>query len=137
MILFTSDADKSGKKALVTATSYLAISIFTAFFGAVYEIFSHGIYSYFMIYAFAFPLVLGTLPFLIFGLKPCSKYPIRSVRCCYHATIATATIGSIIKGVLDIYGTSSNLLWVYVYASAIMFAASIVLYLVQIFRKKQ
>lgn len=40
----------------------LAATLFFAFFGAVYEAFGHGVYSYFMIYAFAFPLLMGVLP---------------------------------------------------------------------------
>ena len=44
-------------------------AVFLAFFGAVYETFSHEVYSYYMIYAFAIPLVLGTLPLLALALR--------------------------------------------------------------------
>jgi hypothetical protein len=40
----------------------LAATLFFAFFGAVYEAFGHGVYSYFMIYAFAFPPADGRSP---------------------------------------------------------------------------
>ena len=115
---------------------YLIISIFTAFFGAVYEVFSHGIYSYYMIYAFAFPLVFGVLPFLLITLIPRCAIPSYASRSCLHAAVATATVGSIIQGVLDIYGTDSMLVIIYAYASALLFTASMVLYFVQIFTKK-
>ena len=44
-----------------------------ALFGAIYELFSHDVYSYYMIYAFAIPLLMGVLPYeamLVFN-----KYP--------------------------------------------------------------
>ena len=52
---------------------YLGISAFVFIFSQVYEHFSHGVYSGFMIYAFLIPFV-----------------------------------GSIYKGVLEKYGTSTN-----------------------------
>jgi hypothetical protein len=45
--LFTSDTKNHAKVALI----YLILSIFLALFGAVYEHFSFGVYSYFMLYA--------------------------------------------------------------------------------------
>lgn len=115
MILSTSVTNRTHLK---TAFTYLIISIFVALFGGIYEIFSHGVYSNFMIYAFAFPLVGGCLPFFILGMwkfinigKPsiCLKVPNAITRNLYHSGIATLTIGSIIRGVLDIYGTTSYL----------------------------
>ena len=37
----------------------LIATVGCALFGAVYERFSHGVYSYWMLYTFAFPLALG------------------------------------------------------------------------------
>ena len=48
----------------------LGWTAFLAFFGAVYEHFGHGVYSPFMIYAFALPLSLGALPWCALALKP-------------------------------------------------------------------
>ena len=49
---------------LRTAFIYMIISIILMIAGAIYEHFSFGVYSYFMIYAFAIPLAGGALPFL-------------------------------------------------------------------------
>lgn len=95
---------------------YLLVSIFVALFGGIYEIFSHGVYSGYMIYAFAFPLVGGVLPFLALCLSRRFPYPTAAVRNLYHAGIATLTTGSIVRGILEIYGTTntlSNLYWVF------------------------
>ena len=43
----------------------LAVTVFVAFAGAVYEHFGRGVYSYYMIYAFAFPLLMGVVPYSV------------------------------------------------------------------------
>ena len=115
----TSDTDTSrsmAKKALI----YLLISIFCALFGAIYELFSHDVYSFYMIYAFAFPLMGGTLPYLLRCL--CRKHLIfqGGISVFWHAAVATLTIGGIIQGVLEIYGTTNQFTIVYWYAAAIL-----------------
>ena len=110
--MFTSDINNKNK-AFKTAFVYLLISLFCAFFGAVYEIFSHGVYSYFMIYAFGFTLAGGTLPFSILALSKTKWYPNKLTYSFYHYGIATLTVGSIVRGVLDIYGTSNDLSNIY------------------------
>ena len=99
------------RKRLKAARNYLLVSLFCAFFGAVYELFSHGVYSYFMLYAFAFPLALGTLPEILRGLRGAEPSPISAQL--WGAGVAALTVGSIFRGILDIYGTSSPLSIVY------------------------
>ena len=122
--MYTSDTDIS-KRALKTAFIYLIISLFCALFGAVYEVFSHGVYSFYMIYAFAFPLVGGTFPFLVISLFR-KNYPDAIARNIYHSGIATLTVGSIIQGVLDIYGTTNRLTGLYWLVGIIMLISGIV-----------
>lgn len=95
-----------------TGFLYLFISIFFILFGAVYEYFSHDVYSWFMLYAFVFPLVGGALPFLGMAFY---RIPIpgRISSNLYHSGIATLTSGSVFEGVLEIYGTSNRLVLVY------------------------
>ena len=108
---------------LRTARNYLYVTLFTAFFGAVYEYFSFGVYSYFMIYAFAVPMVFGVLPFLLLAMKKRSVIlPLLSRRL-WHLGTAILTVGCIVKGVLDIYGTESSLLPVYWVAGILSLAA--------------
>lgn len=112
----TSDVNNLREEFFTLAFRYLAASIFCALFGAIYEAFSFGVYSYFMIYAFGWPLIFGTLLFL----ARCAKKPSGSVAGrdsllrrwglrLYHAGVATLTVGSIFRGILDIYGTTSNI----------------------------
>ena len=117
-----------------TSLIYLAISAGLAFAGAIYEIFSHGVYSYFMIYAFAITLIGGALPYMLsyIGSLTGRFAQLRALlgsagEGLYHAGIATLTVGSIMKGVLDIYGTTNRLTMVYPVIGAILIIAAVAL----------
>lgn len=107
--MYTSDIEVNSKKALKTAFLYLFIALFCVLFGAVYELYSHEVYSFYMIYAFVFPLIGGTLPFMILSLERTKKYPNAIARNLYHSGIATLTVGSVVRGVLEIYGTTNTM----------------------------
>lgn len=111
--MFTSETKRERTHFLKASFVYLIAAILCALFGALYEHYSHEVYSYYMIYAFAFPLGLGVLPFLIIysceKIKPLS----RLAENLYNAGIGTLTVGSIIQGVLIIYGTTNNLTYIY------------------------
>ncbi len=98
-------------------------TVFLALFGAIYEIFSHEVYSYFMLYAFAIPLAMGVLPYSILMLK--EKYPDRKFLNLWNTAIAIFSIGSIFAGVLAIYGTTNSLIIVYPIAGAVMVLLSL------------
>lgn len=117
-----------------TSLIYMAISAGLAFAGAVYELFSHGVYSYFMIYAFAITLIGGALPYMLsyIGSLTGRFTLLRSLLgsdhdVMYHAGIATLTAGSIMKGVLDIYGTTNRLTVAYPVVGAILIIAAVAL----------
>lgn len=113
---------------------FFIISIFLMVVGAVYEYFSHGVYSYYMIYAFAIPLVFGCGACKInMAIKP--KYQLSPWSfTMYCLTLATLTIWSIAKGALIIYGTDNELLMYYPIAAAVLLLASIIVYIVSINR---
>ncbi len=95
-----------------TAFKYLLVTILCALIGAVYELFSHEVYAYGMLYAFAFPLVGGMLPSLLLP-KRGGGLPSGSSRLLWHFGISSLTVGSFFSGALEIYGTSSRLTAVY------------------------
>ena len=101
---------------------------FAALFGAIYEHFSHEVYSYFMIYAFAVPLCMGALPYSIMLLKGHS--PGRAFLVLWDASIAAFTVGSVFKGVLDIYGTTNRLAAVYPITGAVLAVAALAAFLI-------
>lgn len=53
--------------AIKTGLQYFTAALFCALFGAVYELFSHSVFSYYMLYAFMIPLVGGALLFFLMG----------------------------------------------------------------------
>ncbi len=75
-----------------------------------------------MIYAFMIPICLGNIPYLgicYFGFR----LPSGIFTQVYAAGVMTLTTGSIIRGVLDIYGTTNSKLALYLYAGSVLCAA--------------
>ena len=96
---------------------YLGISAFVFIFSQVYEHFSHGVYSGFMIYAFLIPFVGLFVPSILnrFILKrEIPDMAKLSLKC------GTLTVGSIYKGVLEIYGTSTNFEIIYLIVGLVL-----------------
>lgn len=143
--MFTSDKNVLASR---LALRYLAAALFVAVFCAVYEHFSFGVYSWFMVYAFAFPLVGGTLPYLLCAVSDGRQMPgpaaadgLQEARLAvasdrtwlpgpaargfFHAGIATLTVGSIVAGVVEIYGTTNRLTAIYWLAGALLLAAGL------------
>lgn len=133
--MFTSATDLQRKRVFRMGYGYLMIALFCALFGAVYEYFSHEVYTYYMIYAFIFPLVCGTFMLFTLLLIDC-KLPDRLSLNIYNAGVATLTVGSILEGVLEIYGTSNPLLRMYGYVGAALTGLGALLYLTRCLLKK-
>lgn len=129
MTLYTSDIETKRRSALKTVITYVTITIFCALFGAIYELFSHEVYSYFMIYAFATPLIIGALPYLCLAISKKNIYPNSISRNLHHSGVATLTVGSILKGVLDIYGTTNHLCIYYFIIGILFIIVSFILFL--------
>ena len=110
--MFASPVKTAPNACLRIAFGYLLITILCAVFGAVYEVFSHGVYAYGMLYAFAFPLLGGVLPALLFA-KHQRKLPSGVSLQLWHFGISALTVGSLFSGALEIYGTASRLTAVY------------------------
>ncbi len=122
-----SDIDTGKCTLKKTGFVYIFITMFVALFGAVYERFSHEVFSYYMLYAFAFPLTGGVLPsFCLFcsHLKPPNRVSFNL----YHSGIAALTTGSICKGILEIYGTTNHLVTVYWIVGVLLILSGLICY---------
>ena len=93
-------------------------------FGAVYETFSHGVFSFYMLYAFSVPLVFGVTLYLI--LLFAKRYPGRVFLNLWNSAIAAFSAGSVFKGVLEIYGTTNSLVIVYPVCGCILAVSALV-----------
>ena len=103
----------------------IGFSIFILIFGIIYEMFSHGVISYYMIFAFLIPLI----DFLINTIFINSQIKVNKLsKNLFSMSICTFTFLSIIQGVLDIYGTTNNLIFVYLIVGLILLVTSIILF---------
>ena len=98
-------------------------TIFCILFTIIYQQFSHGVISYYMILSFLFPLIgLLETQFIINKNK--------NIKIISHnlfkSSIITFTLGSILKGVLDIYGTTNKLIITYLILGLILLIISII-----------
>lgn len=115
-----------------TIIKYIFFTIFILVFGQIYEHFSFGVISNYMIYAFLIPLILGLLiNTIIYFTK---IVPGKMGSCLYNNGIITLTVGSILRGVLDIYGTTNVYLKIYLYAGVLLIIAGIIFYIINIIK---
>ena len=115
---------------------HLGFTIFCVLFGAIYEIFSFGVFSFYMIYAFAIPAVLGlgvSVIMYFYGKKLPEATPTKL----WNYGVVTLTIGCIFKGVLEIYGTTNKLIIVYPLAAALLMGASVAAHLIAVRRAER
>ena len=111
-------------KAFLHCLGHIFAAAFLALFGAIYEHFSHEVYSYFMIYAFAIPLLLGAVPY---GILAGKNVTVSDTTCnLWNCAIATFSVGCLFKGALDIYGTTNRLIMVYPVVGTVLVVAAII-----------
>ena len=132
--MYTSDIDRAPAKrqrpihALKSAGRYLLASAVCMAVGVIYEYFSHDVWSVYMLFAFAVPLIAGALPaFALWLFKAPS--PNQYAEAAYACGIITLTAGCFLQGVLEIYGTTNPLIAVFPAAGAVLIAAGILTYL--------
>lgn len=91
--------------AKIIVKNYVLTTLFCIVFNYIYSLFSHGVSSPYMSYAFVFSLVLGVAGFTVFGQLNLDHQIAFNL---YNAGIATLTVGSILRGILDIAGANST-----------------------------
>ena len=130
MILSASGIERSGKEIEKLVFTYLIVTLVCAIFGAVYEFFSHGVYSYYMLYAFMIPFLGGTVYF--YGILYFrSKIPGCIARRFQHFGILTLTVGCMVCGILEIYGTTNRLVIFYFIVGGMFLVIGNFMYLLQ------
>ena len=112
----------------------IAGTVFLALFGAVYELFSHEVYSYFMIYAFSVPLMLGVMPYALLLIS--RKVPGRAALNLWNSGIAALSVGCVFRGVLEIYGTTNSFSVIYPVSGLLLLTAGLITGIVRLKRKQ-
>ena len=113
--------------------SYLLCAAGCGAFSFVYERFSHGVYSPFMVLLFLVPL-LGAVPALALTLLPAAPYPCPTARGAWRCAVATLGVGSCLAGVFAIYGTAAPLVNAYWAAAGVLLAVAALAYWAQLRR---
>lgn len=109
----------------------------TVFFSAVYECFSHQVYSRAMILAFLYPLLGGLLPATLLLLAKEKLQPGEWARSLWDTGIASLTLGSLFRGALEIYGTTSRLSTVYPVLGWTLLALGLISWTVDLGRREK
>ena len=108
---------------------FTIITIITFLFCIIYEHFSFGVISKFMVLAPIIPLTLGVLVYVKLLKVKKLGYTESSL---YSNGIYTLLIGSILQGVLEIYGTTNRLIWVYLIVGLFLIIMSMIKYIKKI-----
>lgn len=130
--MYTSDRERNrlrrhGKVLLWSAAGVAA-------FGAVYEHFSFGVWSYWMVYAFAPALLAGLW---LLELSDGRTLPGRLFTRLLELGVWTATLGALSAGIVEIYGTENRLLIAYPIAAGVLLSAAVVLWILDRSSKKR
>lgn len=117
--------DTSKHRNIKTTIIYVIITIICVVINYVYSFFGHGVSSDSMTYMFLYPLIGGVA---VFGL--CAMFNIKAksriAYNLYNSGIAALTVGSMLKGVFDIAGTSSGYLAIYTFGGGALCLIGIV-----------
>lgn len=107
MTLFLSENKKAFFRSMWI---YAGATVFTVIFGMVYEHFSLGVYSLSMQLAWLYPLLLGTGICAVFAFAPIIHLPGFLPFYIYNFGVAIWTIRSAFVGMIEIYGTTNDLM---------------------------
>ena len=118
--MFTLDINKQRRK-------YFYISVFCFIFSLIYEIFSHEVYSFYMIFAGFVPLIFGVGVFTLLKGNTVSKWSFNL----YNSFIACLTVGMYMLGVFEIIGITNSMINYYFYASIIFLILTIIFIIIK------
>ena len=110
---------------------YLVISLGLVGVNQIYALFGHGVRSASMTFMFLYPFLGGTLLFSLIehflpGAREARGYRLFSNL--HHSGIAALTLGSFLKGILDIAGTGSSFTIAFFAAGWIFAAAALTVF---------
>ncbi|HWQ71126.1 MAG TPA: hypothetical protein VN370_02285 [Desulfitobacteriaceae bacterium] len=113
-----------------TILVYLIISLLAVAIDNIYAVFGHGVSSAAMTWMFLYPLLGGTLFYLLIELLLpgiCQFTGYRVFYNVYNSGIAVLTTGSFLKGILDIAGTNSPYVVLFSVAGWLFIASGLIL----------
>ncbi len=143
--MYTSDTTiDDRRKNARTVTAFLSTTAFCGFFSSVYQSFSHGVSSPYMVYISLVPFIFGVLPYgVLYALK--LKAPQSLEKQLFNWGVISLVAGCAVKGIVDIsgyvvnsidlFGAEIHYMYLYLSASAVLMLSAVVLYIVRPFLK--
>lgn len=119
---------------------YIGITAFIALFGIVYEQFSHNVHTFYMWFAWIWPLIFGFIPYLLLYVLKIQRAPGLLTESFYNFGVAMLTVRSIFKGVIIIYNTTSDVMvLVYTILAIVSLLLGVSLYIIglSVFKKRE
>ncbi len=123
-----------------TVIVFLLFSAFAFAVNKVYSLFGHGVKSDAMTWMFLYPLILGGLFYLLIGFLLPGMICFTGYRLfynLYNSGIAVFTIGSLLKGIFEIAGTSSPYLKLFFMTGYVMIGAGVLIFVILILNYKR
>lgn len=135
--MFTSDDKKYRlvSQARKTMLVYLGAAGLCILFDKVYALYGHGVHSPSMTLMFLYPLLGGALPFLIlwlFAPTSADRRGFRTAYNLYNSGIALLTVRSMMIGVFEIAGTSSDAMIFFLLCAVVFLAAGAAAFIAQL-----
>lgn len=128
------------KHFIKTILTYFILSMFAIVVNKVYSIFGHGVSSPAMTWMFLYPLIGGTVFYLlicVFANKVINFSGYRLFFNIYNSGIATLTFGNFLKGIMDIAGADSIYLVFYYVVGGLFIAAGLILMSIMVINQKR
>ena len=117
---------------------YLSVAILCIVINKIYAAFGHGVSADAMTWMFLYPLMGGILFFPLSGIMipRISQFSgFRTFSNIYNSGVATLTVGSFLRGIMDIAGTSSRYVIIYYQIGWFLIGCSIILQTVHKYSK--
>ncbi|MCL2164665.1 MAG: hypothetical protein FWH55_09805 [Oscillospiraceae bacterium] len=119
-----------------TATAYFAVALLCILITNVYALYGHGIRSESMDFMFLYPLVGGTVVFLLMAfilprLPEKSRSIYRVAYNLYNSGIASLTSAAMLTGIVEIAGTASELIQYIKLCGVVLTVAAVVCQIVK------
>ena len=127
--MFTSDTKKIN---FITIIIFVCATIFLIIFNKVYSLFSHGVSSDAMTYAFIYPLIGVIVYTALFFIDFFDRVSYNL----FNASIATIATGSLLLGVNEIAGADSNYYKLFYLTAFILCGISILYPIIKLVTKR-
>lgn len=123
-----------------TAVVYFVLSLVAIGVNYIYGLFGHGVHSAAMTWMFLYPLLGGTLFYFLLdrlnsGMTRFVAY--RFGYNSYNSGIATLTVGSFLKGILEIAGTNSPYLVFFTIMGWLFIAVGVAIFILMTVSRKR